>query len=135
MRRVKLKTDRYRKARDGRTRLLAVFCSHCGHLLLTYQKDGMGRLLRCYLDRILAPRALSSLSRDPRVRRSEDMPRLKCAECGCLIGAPMRHASGRLAFRLRRTAFTSRLLKRVGKRKELREGELQRRNLLGAKTR
>jgi hypothetical protein len=46
------KNDRYRKAREGYARLLAVSCATCGTHLFSYQKDGPGIVKRLYLDRI-----------------------------------------------------------------------------------
>lgn len=105
MKSLKLKTDKYRKARGGRAQLLDVYCNECGAYLLTYQKDGTGRLLRCYCDRILAPPGLKRLQHDAKVRTARDMPNLTCKSCRSLIGTPMKHRSGRLAFRLKPAAI------------------------------
>ncbi|MDO8499780.1 MAG: hypothetical protein Q7S66_03920 [bacterium] len=52
----KLKSDQYRKNRDGYSRFLNIFCDSCKNHLLLYQKDGPGELKRMYLDRIFAPK-------------------------------------------------------------------------------
>ncbi len=52
MNNLKLKSDKYRKARGGYSRFLNVFCHHCGHKVLMYQKDGPCELKRLYMDRI-----------------------------------------------------------------------------------
>jgi len=96
----KMKSDRFRKVRGGTAKLLSVCCSKCGSHLLVYQKDGVGKLKRCYLDRIHAPPDLESLQRNPNVRVPRDLPPLACRQCGTLVGTPMIHHSGRLAFRL-----------------------------------
>jgi hypothetical protein len=49
---MKLKNDRYRKARGGYSRLLELRCSQCNSFLCEYQKDGPGILKRLYIDRI-----------------------------------------------------------------------------------
>lgn len=94
----KLKMDRHRRARGGKARLLDLSCRKCGAWLLTYQKDGTGRLLRCYLDRIAAPPELANLRQT--VNGTHGLPALRCRKCSNLIGSPMRHHSGRFAFRL-----------------------------------
>lgn len=97
---IKLKMDRHRRARGGKARLLDLFCQRCGAWLLTYQKDGTGRLLRCYLDRIAAPPELADLRRHAGAGDPHGPPALRCRQCTSLIGTPMRHHSGRIAFRL-----------------------------------
>ena len=52
---LKLKKDNFRRSRGGYSRLLNLFCRKCEKLVLVYQKDGHGKLLRFYLDRILSP--------------------------------------------------------------------------------
>lgn len=48
-----MKSDRYRKARGGYSRILQLSCSNCEKKLFRYQKDGPGILKRLYLDRVL----------------------------------------------------------------------------------
>ena len=83
-----LKQDRFRKMKGGMARLLEISCSGCGTYVLTYQKDGIGRLLRLYLDRILASAA-----------QHQGGP-LVCTACARTLGLPGLHHSGRMAFRL-----------------------------------
>ncbi|EKE15673.1 MAG: hypothetical protein ACD_11C00115G0013 [uncultured bacterium] len=52
---IKLKNDKYRKARGGHARFLNVSCESCGEPLFLYQKDGPGHLKRVYVDRIISP--------------------------------------------------------------------------------
>ncbi|MCL5257731.1 MAG: hypothetical protein M1505_00635, partial [Patescibacteria group bacterium] len=69
-----------------------------------YQKDGHGRLLRMYLDRIFEPQELALLQ--SKMSSKADMPNLKCPKCGALIGTPMVYeAERRLAFRLIHGSF------------------------------
>ena len=105
-----LRNDKYRKARGGKAFVVELGCSGCGAYLLTYQKDGDGQLKRCYLNRILAPDTLASLSHNPEIKESGDLPHLNCSKCGTVIAAPIRHHDGRLAFRLRQGFFTKRRL-------------------------
>ncbi len=52
---MKLINDKYKKARGGYSRLLAISCRKCGAVVCSYQKDGPGALRRMYIDRISAP--------------------------------------------------------------------------------
>ncbi len=94
-----LKRDQYVSSHGGNSHFLDIYCSKCNHNILLYQKDGKGRLLRAYLDRIFEPENLSSLA--SRVHSKQDMPSLKCLECNTLIGTPMIYIpERRLAYRL-----------------------------------
>lgn len=53
---MKLKSDKYKKARGGGSKLLEISCGECDTLVCFYQKDGPGSLKRMYLDRILDPK-------------------------------------------------------------------------------
>jgi guanylate kinase len=98
--RIKLKNDRHRQVRGGRARLIEVVCNGCGESVLLYQKDGRGHLYRCYTNRIFAPADLAALQTDSSVRTPAQLPTLSCRACGMVIGTPMKHTDGRLAFRL-----------------------------------
>ena len=101
-----IKKDGFRKARGGNSELLDISCAKCNTRLMVYQKDGIGALLRSYLDRILWPPKLASLSNDPRIMGTKDMPNLVCENCKSLIGVPMVYApERRLAYRLNRGTF------------------------------
>ncbi len=69
---MKLKNDRYRKARGGYSRLLELTCSNCNSFLFNYQKDGPGILKRLYIDRI------------QNLRNPEK--RLVCGKCSKVLG-------------------------------------------------
>lgn len=73
---TKIKNDMYRKKRGGTSKLLAIFCLNCGQYLFMYQKDGDGKLLRLYLDRI------TNSNNDVNISQSS----LRCPHCGNLIG-------------------------------------------------
>jgi len=97
------KKDRYSKNRGGNSRFLDIFCSACGSHIALYQKDGAGRLLRMYIDRIFAPATLAALRKDG---SKKDLPSLQCQKCHALIGIPMVYESeNRLAFRMVRGSF------------------------------
>lgn len=101
----KLKNDRYRHSRGGKAALIEILCSRCCHKVVLYQKDGQGGLYRLYLNRIVAPAKYSTLQSDGNVRKTRDMPHLVCSRCHNLIGVPMLHHEGRLAFRLVPASF------------------------------
>ncbi|MES2225286.1 MAG: hypothetical protein V4480_00565 [Patescibacteria group bacterium] len=52
---MKLKNDKYKKARGGYSRLLRISCRKCSSVICSYQKDGAGNLRRMYVDRINEP--------------------------------------------------------------------------------
>lgn len=54
---------------------------------MTYQKDGPGQLLRCYLDRIHLPKEL--YKRQFETFKKSEAPNLECSTCGTVIGIPM----------------------------------------------
>ena len=102
-----LKKDKYVNTRGGNLHFLDLFCSKCNQHLALYQKDGHGRLLRMYLDRIFAPQELALLQ--SKVNSKADMPNLKCQKCGALVGTPMVYeAERRLAFRIIHGSFVKR---------------------------
>ena len=99
-----LKKDKYVNARGGNSHFLDLFCSKCNQHLALYQKDGRGKLLRMYLDRIFAPQELSLLQ--SKIAGKGEMPNLKCPRCGALVGTPMVYElERRLAFRLIHGSF------------------------------
>lgn len=99
-----LKKDKYVNARGGNSHFLDLYCSKCNQHLVLYQKDGHGRLLRMYLDRIFEPQELTLLQ--SRISSKTEMPNLKCPKCNALIGTPMVYeAERRLAFRLIHGSF------------------------------
>lgn len=68
---MKLKNDKFRKARGGYSRLLEISCSSCNEKLFNYQKDGPGIIKRMYVDRIYEGVVGSSL---------------RCKKCNYLLG-------------------------------------------------
>ncbi len=85
---MKFKNDRYKQKRGGGSKLLQISCRECNAIVCHYQKDGLGGLLRLYLDRIS----------EPQVSISEKS--LQCPQ-GHLIGVLMIYAKeDRPAFRL-----------------------------------
>jgi len=92
-----MKKDAYFRNRGGVAYLCRILCL-CGEVLFTYQKDGRGSLKRCYLNRIMDS-DLATLEK--KVKGVSDMPNLACPRCGEIVGTPMLHWEGRLAFKLR----------------------------------
>ncbi len=85
---LKLKSDKYKKARGGSSKLLEISCAECGEIICDYQKDGPGSLKRMYFDRIS----------NPVVSISEKS--LKCSQ-GHLLGVAIIYKKeNRPAFRL-----------------------------------
>ncbi len=109
-----MKKDKYFRARGSTTRLLDIHCAGCNTFVLQYQKDGVGNLLRCYLNRIIVPPKLADLQVAPLINEPRDMPNLVCPHCKSIIGTPMRYDDGRLAFRLVKGAYSKKIAK--GKR-------------------
>lgn len=97
---IKLKNDKYRTARGGEAHLLEISCTTCSTRVLKYQKDGKGNLKRCYLNRIFHPPEFEKLQYDELIRTPKDLPNLACLTCKTIIGTPMYHDDGRLAYRL-----------------------------------
>lgn len=92
-REFKLRRDRYMSARGGTSAFYNIYCAHCRHWLLLYQKDGPGNLFRMYFDRIHSPENL--------VSSSGDSKGLTCSHCKVSIGVLMVYKpENRLAFRL-----------------------------------
>lgn len=90
MQKHRLKSDAYRKARGGSAQFLNLFCAKCHTHLALYQKDGPGRLLRLYYDRIFEPASfVAEASEAIRVGGAKRWPKLVCPECDELIGSPM----------------------------------------------
>jgi len=105
-----MKKDKYLRKRGGTAKIVNVNCIKCGELLFVYQKDGPGWLKRCYLNRIISPKKYGQLQYDSKIKEPKDMKNLICS-CGEIIGSPMRHKDGRLAFHLIRGKFKRSLYK------------------------
>jgi hypothetical protein len=108
MKHFHLRKDRFLKMKGGTSKILMINCDRCGSYILTYQKDGIGGLKRCYLDRILDPSSLVGLHNNPRITSAKSVQQLTCLNCRGVIGVPMRHHSGRLAFHLLPGTFRKR---------------------------
>jgi hypothetical protein len=75
--------------RRGNPKMLKIYCKDCDTYLMHYQKDGPGRLLRCYLDRIHKPDHLEK--RQYEHFDVKTSPNLTCSNSKCKwrIGYPM----------------------------------------------
>jgi len=90
---LKFRINRYTKVR-GEPKFLRIFCASCNELVIIYQKDGPGSLLRCYTDRIHYPRLVYPGTS------------LKCRKCSETIGLPMIYKpEQRPAYRMLRDKF------------------------------
>ena len=95
----KIKKDSYYRSRGKVFKVLRICCAKCDSEVMLYQKDGNGYLHRLYLNRILAPEEIAQLQDNPKLKQ-KDLNNLFCKNCGNIIGIPMLHREGRLAFRL-----------------------------------
>ncbi len=96
---LKLKKDKFSKSREGTSKLYTIKCSKCNSEVAVYQKDGIGSLIRMYLDRFILPKELvESLDTYTSVKA---MKPLKCNQCNNIIGMPMIYEKeSRLAYRI-----------------------------------
>src|SRR3989339_1398830 len=101
---MKIKKDKYLRERGGTAKIIDVSCMACSNLIFVYQKDGPWWLKRCYLNKIISPEKYSLLQKDKSIKKSDGLKNLVC-ERGEIIGSPMVHKDGRLAFHLIRGNF------------------------------
>lgn len=97
------KRDSYAKARGGASKILYIACSQCDEPVMVYQKDGPGRLLRTYSDRIVWPPELVEAQRGMTAENIRSAGSLACSntECGNVVGHPMVYESeNRPAYRI-----------------------------------
>ena len=99
-----MKKDKYFRERGGTAKLINILCMNCGKLIFVYQKDGLGWLKRCYLNRILVPKEYAEMQKDKKIKDPSDFGNLICS-CGSIIGSSMKHKDGRLAYHLIRGKF------------------------------
>lgn len=107
---MKIKRDKYFRERGKSAKIINIACMKCGHVLFVYQKDGPGWLKRCYLNRIIEPRKYSELQL--KIKSEKELGNLVC-DCGSIIGSPINHKDGRIAFSLIRGRFKRGLVKGV----------------------
>lgn len=103
---VKLKKDRYSARRGGSSKALDIYCRRCNSIVIVYQKDGPGPLLRCYVDRIIYPKEYKQNIRDGKLEK------LTCNDCDAIMGLPIRykeHGEDRLAFNMVKSAFKKKI--------------------------
>lgn len=107
----KFKNDSYMKRR-GAPAMLLISCSGCNQYLMSYQKDGPGPLLRCYLDRIHHPAYLENRQYD--VFDKQNGPKLVCAGCSTVIGSPIIYEKeDRPAYHMRPGFFSMKKIKKA----------------------
>ncbi|MDI6785933.1 MAG: hypothetical protein QMD92_04405 [bacterium] len=99
MKHVKLKSDKYKKARGGNSRILKISCSNCKTNIFSYQKDGIGTLKRVYIDRIISEQSIIPANN------------LVCPNCKKVLGTPMIYKKeNRPALRLILGAITKKVI-------------------------
>ncbi len=107
---MKIKKDKYFRERGGTAKIIRISCMQCGNTVLVYQKDGPGWLKRCYLNRIVSPEKYHGLQSNKNIKEPKNLGNLVCI-CGSIIGYPMKHKDGRLAFYLIRGKFKRSIIK------------------------
>lgn len=100
---MKIKKDKYFRERGGSAKIIKVQCTKCENILFFYQKDGPGWLKRCYLNRIISPENYHNLQFNKNLTE-KNLGNLICS-CGSVMGSPIKHKDGRLAFHLIRGKF------------------------------
>jgi hypothetical protein len=101
----RFKNDAYMKRR-GAPVMLIVRCAECNAYVMSYQKDGPGPLLRCYLDRIHHPENLEK--RQYEVFHKKTDLKLACPVCHVVIGSSFIYEKeDRPAYHLRPGLFVS----------------------------
>jgi hypothetical protein len=111
---MKIKKDKYLRERGGTAKIINVSCSKCGKLIFVYQKDGPGWLKRCYINRIISPNSYQTLAKNKDLKETSQLKPLVC-ECGFIMGTPIKHKDGRLAFHLIRGNFVRGTNKQLNK--------------------
>lgn len=98
------KKDKYSRNRGGSSCFLDIYCSSCNNHVALYQKDGMGALIRMYIDRIFVTSSLTALQLGSSDKKN--LGNLCCNNCKTLIGVPMVYVpESRLAYRLIRGSY------------------------------
>jgi hypothetical protein len=107
----KFKRDSYMKRR-GAPAMLMISCAGCSHYLMSYQKDGPGPLLRCYLDRIHHPEELEK--RQYLAFDKKTTQKLACANCHEVVGTPIVYEKeDRPAYHMRQGFFSIKKVKKT----------------------
>lgn len=81
--------DQYTEAR-GTPKMLEITCRKCNAWVMDYQKDGPGKLLRCYVDRIYHP---SALRKKIFTHQSvHEITPLVCKKCQTILATPFMYS-------------------------------------------
>lgn len=83
------KKDQYSKSRGGTSKFLFVACGNCENPLMIYQKDGPGRLMRMYADRIVWPPSLVEDQKNFTTNTIRQVGTIACLNCHLAIAHPM----------------------------------------------
>ncbi len=111
---VNIKKDKFFRDREKVAEMWDIKCTECNEKVLLYQKDGRGKLHRCYLNRIFDPPFYARLQQEQGLTK-KDMPPLRCHGCDTLIGMPMLHWEGRLAYFLIQGKWSKKVSEVIGK--------------------
>lgn len=99
MKKTVFRSDKFKKARGGYSRLLQISCEKCDANVCLYQKDGPGLLKRMYVDRMINSSA--SLANKE----------LRCPSCKETLGIRIIYKKEqRPAYRLFAGAITKKIL-------------------------
>ncbi len=101
---MKLKKDKYFAVRGGKAKILEISCFRCGEYAFLYQKDGIGGLHRCYLNRIHGPQELVY-----KIANDDATASLSCRNCGNILATLHKHTDGRLAYNLKLGEYTKKV--------------------------
>ena len=85
----KPKKDSRSQRRGGPIKFLYIACAKCNEPIMVYQKDGLGGLVRFYVDRIVWPPDLVKAQERLAVAGVKPAAPLACTTCGTIIGSPM----------------------------------------------
>lgn len=97
------KSDRFKKARGGYSRMLEIACEKCAAVVCRYQKDGPGILKRMYVDRMIG------------AKEAKGAKGLDCPDCKANLGVRMIYKKeDRPAYRLFVGAVTKKVVKSGG---------------------
>lgn len=111
---AEIKRDKFFRDREKVAEMWDIKCTRCNEKVLLYQKDGRGRLHRCYLNRIFDPPFYAKLQQEQGLTKKE-MPPLRCPHCDTLIGMPMLHWEGRLAYFLIHGRWSKKVSEVIGR--------------------
>jgi hypothetical protein len=79
--------------------MIEIQCTQCKAFIARYK--GSGELDLLFLDSVIKPNSLADLKSSSK----SDLPLLICHECGRKLGKPAENKTGRVAYKMIKTAF------------------------------